>query len=58
MMKILKNKGFYIKTLLAYGVIIALMHSPSMQYEQKYDSNETVGASNQIFSKLSCLIVV
>jgi len=33
------NFIFYIKTLVVYGVLIALLHCPSMQYEQKYDEH-------------------
>jgi len=41
MIKIFKNRfGFYIKTLLVYGVLLAMLHCPSMQYENNADETE------------------
>jgi len=36
---------FYLKTLAVYAVLLALLHCPSMEYEQKYDTNDQVGVA-------------
>lgn len=51
MINIFKNRlGFYIKTLLVYGILLALLHCPSMQREKKYHENDKLEGAEE-FSK-------
>jgi len=40
------NLMFYLKTLAFYGLVIALLYCPAMQYDQRYDESVVKGVAS------------